>query len=254
MPLWKLVLLSATGLFCGFINVVAGGGSFISLPVLIFMGLPPAVANGTNRIGILIQNIFALWRFHRLRVFPWRFSMAVVAPAVLGALLGAHLATVISQELFKKALAFLMVVVTAVTLYLKPVGKLSQGQKDLSLPELSTKKWAFVLGLFFLIGIYGGFVQAGVGFFILSAILLAGYDLVRGNAVKIFVVLIFTVFALGVFLSKGLVNWEAGLALAVGTTVGGQIGALTSVRRGNKFIQKFVTVLIVIFALKLLIS
>ncbi len=254
MPLWKLALLTFTGLFCGFINVVAGGGSFISLPVLIFLGLPPAVANGTNRIGILVQNIFALWRFHRLRVFPWRFSAAVVAPAVLGALVGAHLATVISQELFKKALAFLMVMVTALTLYLKPMGKLSAGQETLSLPRLSPRRWAFILGLFFIIGIYGGFVQAGVGFFILSAILLAGYDLVRGNAVKIFVVLIFTVFALGVFLAKGLVHWEAGLALAVGTTLGGQLGAFASVKKGNPFIQKMVTFLIIVFALRLLLT
>ncbi len=254
MPAWKLVLLVLVGLFSGFINVVAGGGSFITLPVLIFMGLPPAVANGTNRVGILIQNIFALWRFQRLRVFPWKFSVAVVGPAVLGALLGAHLATVIPQEVFKRALALLMVVVTVVTLYFKPIGRLEGGREDLSLPELSLKKWAFVLVLFFFIGIYGGFVQAGVGFFILSAVVLAGYDLVRGNAVKIFVVLVFTVFALGVFMSRGLVLWKAGLALALGTTLGGQLGALASVRRGNKFIRRFVTVLIVIFAVKLILS
>ncbi len=254
MPAWKLVLLSLVGLFAGFINVVAGGGSFITLPVLIFSGLPPTVANGTNRVGILIQNIFALWRFKRLKVFPWRFSLLVVGPAVAGALLGAHLATIISQEAFKRALALLMVLVTGVTLYIKPVGKLSRRGASSDFPLMGTRRWILILSLFFLIGIYGGFVQAGVGFFILSAVVISGLDLVRGNAVKIFVVLIFTVFALWVFLSKGMVNWAAGLSLAVGTTLGGQLGAIASVKRGNRFIQRFVTVLIIIFALKLLLT
>ncbi len=254
MPPWKLALLALVGLFAGFINVVAGGGSFITLPVLIFLGLPPSTANGTNRVGILIQNIFALWRFYRLKVFPWKFSLMVVAPAVAGALLGANLATIISQEAFKKALALLMVVVTGVTLYINPVKKLAGSSSVSDFPDLNFKRWALTMFLFFLIGIYGGFVQAGVGFFILSAVLLSGLDLVRGNAVKIFVVLIFTVFALGVFLSRGMVNWTAGLSLAVGTTLGGQLGAIASVKKGNKFIQRFVTVLIVIFALKLLLS
>ncbi len=254
MPPWKLALLALVGLFAGFINVVAGGGSFITLPVMIFLGLPPSTANGTNRVGILIQNIFALWRFHRLKVFPWKFSLMVVSPAVAGALLGANLATIIGQEAFKKALALLMVLVTGVTLYINPVKKLARSSSVSDFPDLNLKRWTLTMVLFFLIGIYGGFVQAGVGFFILSAVLLSGLDLVRGNAVKIFVVLIFTVFALGVFLSKGMVNWTAGLSLAVGTTLGGQLGAIASVKKGNKFIQRFVTVLIVIFALKLLLS
>ena len=252
--IWKLILLAIVGLIAGFVNVVAGGGSFLTLPVLIFAGLPGPVANGTNRIGILIQNIFAVARFHKLKVFPWKFALAVITPATMGAIIGAFMATEISDAAFRKILAVIMIGITFVSLYFKPTKRLQSGEEKVELGSISWKKWAGIITAFFFIGIYGGFVQAGVGFLILSAIVLSGFDLVRGNAIKVFVVLIFTIFALGIFISKGQVNWSMGLSLAVGTTIGGQFGAIASVKKGNKFIQKFVTVAIIVFAIKLLIS
>jgi len=252
---WKLILLAGVGLIAGFTNVVAGGGSFLTLPVLIFTGLPGPVANGTNRIGILIQNLFAIWRFRKLKVFPWRFGLIITIPAVAGAVLGAYLATEISDAAFKKVLAFIMVLITFVSLYFKPTKKLEERtHSGDSLHRVSRKKWLLLIAAFFLVGIYGGFVQAGVGFLILSAIVLSGYDLVHANSIKVFVVFFFTIIALAIFIAKGQVHFARGLALAVGTTIGGQFGAVASVRKGNVFIQRFVTVAILVFAVKLLLG
>lgn len=251
---WKIPLLVLVGLIAGFVNVVAGGGSFLTLPVLIFVGLPGPVANGTNRIGIFIQNIFAVMRFHKLKVFPWKFALAVIPTSTAGAIIGALLATEVSDAAFRKILAVIMIVITFVSLYFKPTQKLQNGGQSVDLGEISGAKWVGITVAFFFIGIYGGFVQAGVGFLILSAIVLSGYDLVRGNAIKVFVVLIFTIFALGIFIASGQVNFVLGLSLAIGTTIGGQFGAIASVKKGNKFIQRFVTVAIIVFAIKLLIG
>ncbi len=246
----NLLLLAGVGLIAGFVNVVAGGGSFLTLPVLIFTGLPAPVANGTNRIAILIQNLFAALRFRQLGVLPLRFALAITAPAVGGAVLGALVASGIEDILFRRILAAIMIAVTLFSLYFRPSRRLSQSSN----PSMTKGKWAAVLLAFFFVGFYGGFVQAGVGFLFLSVMVLTGYDLVRANAIKVFVVFLFTILALAIFISKGQVNFVKGLALAVGNTVGGQLGAVASVRRGERFIQKFVTAAIFVFAIKLILS
>lgn len=249
----KYILLGGVGLIAGFVNVVAGGGSFLTLPTLIFTGLPATLANGTNRVGLIFQNFFAVLRFKKLKVFPLKFAILVTIPAVFGSILGAHWALRVGDVLFKKILAFFMVTITLISLYLKPTERL----KKRTLPEnehIPIKKWILIIISFFLIGIYGGFVQAGVGFLILSALSLSGYDLIHSNAIKVFVVLIFTIIAFSMFLIKGQVNFSKGLSLAAGMIVGGQLGAVIQVKKGNKFIRNFVTLAIIFFAVKLLIG
>ena len=187
-PVVQAILLLVVGAFAGFINTLAGGGSFLTLPLLIFMGLPPTVANGTNRLAIFLQCLFASAKFHSYGVFPTRFALLVSVPAVAGALLGAHLAATMADDTFRQWLAGVMVVMTMLTLF-------SPGGKRSGPVELSRGRWVLVAVAFFLAGVYGGFIQAGVGFLLLACMALTGYDLVAGNAVKVFVVLIFTLFA-----------------------------------------------------------
>jgi len=249
----EYALLTGVGLIAGFVNVIAGGGSFLTLPTLIFTGLPATLANGTNRVGLIFQNFFAVLRFKKLKVFPLKFAILVTVPAVFGSILGAYWALQVSDVLFKNILAFFMVAITLISLYLKPTERLKK-KSHVENDNIPTKKWALIIISFFLIGIYGGFVQAGVGFLILSALSLSGYDLIRSNAIKVFVVLIFTIIAFSMFLMKGQVNFSKGLALAAGMIVGGQLGAVIQVKKGNKFIRNFVTVAIILFAIKLLIG
>lgn len=240
------ILLFLVGVITGFINVIAGGGSFLTLPLLIFMGLPPTVANGTNRLGIFLQSITAVKQFHKLGVFPVKFAIFAAIPATLGSLLGAYWATIISENSFKRYLAVLMIVITLITMY-NPIGKFKPKHES----TLSGNRKVVIFIIFFLIGIYGGFIQAGVGFLILAGMLLTGYDLIVGNAVKTFVTLIFTIFALAIFIMSSKVNFTLGIILGVGNMIGAHFGTTVAVKKGNKFIQYFVTVCIIIFAVKL---
>ena len=243
---FQLAGLFVIGVLAGFINTVAGGGSFLTLPLLIFMGLPGAVANGTNRLGIFLQSLAGVGKFHSHGVFPWRFALIVSIPAVAGALLGAHWAVDMGDAAFKRWLALFMVVMTFVSLY-KPAGTFTVSDAG-----YSPARWAAIIFAFFGIGLYGGFIQAGVGFLLLAGMALTGHDLVRGNAIKVFVVLVFTIFALGIFIYNGKVDYGLGIVLGVGNSVGARFGASASVKGGNIFIRRFVTVMMLVFAAKLL--
>lgn len=239
-------LLFVAGCIAGVVNVIAGGGSFLTLPILMFLGLPPGVANATNRVGILLQNVAAVWSFDRHGVLDRRSLVWAALPATIGAALGASAALVISDEAFKRVLAFLMVAISLYTLW-RPHREPAAGE------EAAGRRGMPVLMLvFFVTGIYGGFVQAGVGFFLLAATSLAGLDLVRGNAVKVLTVLCFTAVSLAIFAFYGRVQWLPGLALAAGTILGGLLGARLTVLKGHRWVRGVVTLAIVLFAVKML--
>ncbi|MBN2332614.1 MAG: sulfite exporter TauE/SafE family protein [Deltaproteobacteria bacterium] len=241
------ILLFLFGIIAGTLNVIAGGGSFLTMPLLIFLGLPPTVANGTNRVGILLQNVGAVWGFHRHKVVDWRYVVWAALPATAGALLGAWGAVRIGEQAFKNVLALIMIMVTLWTLW-DPLKGADSGGPVAEKPRV----WLLAAG-FFLVGIYGGFVQAGVGFLVLAATTLAGLDLVRGNAVKVLSILIYTLLALGVFIWQDKVHWPLGLTLAAGTVVGGQLGVHLTVLKGHTWVKKVVTTAVIVLAIKLLV-
>lgn len=243
----KLIVLFAAGFVSAIINTIAGGGSFLTVPLLIFMGLPPTVANGTNRLGVFMQSLSGINKFRSYGMFPWKLGIRISIPATAGALLGAYLATIVSDDAFKKYFAVFMVLMTLLT-FLKP----KVAKRDFSDIQLSPAKWALVYVLFFFVGIYGGFIQAGVGFLFLAAMVMTGSDLVTGNALKLFVVMVFTLFALIVFIINGKVDFFLGFILAAGSTLGAVVGAKLSVKRGEKFVRKFVVAAVIIFAVLLL--
>jgi uncharacterized membrane protein YfcA len=244
---WLYPLLVLAGVVAGALNVIAGGGSFLTLPILIFMGLPATVANGTNRVGIFFQNVGAVWGFHRNRLMDWKSILWAALPASLGAVAGTVLALSIGDAAFRKVLAFLMIAVTLWTLW-DPLAK-----KDPS-SRAGSVRLPFLAFGFFLTGVYGGFVQAGVGFLVLAATTMAGLDLVRGNAVKVLSILAFTIVSLAIFVSQGKVLWLPGLVLALGTFLGGQLGVRFTVLKGHAWVKRVVTVTIIVFAVKLWVA
>ncbi len=241
-------ILLVVGFVAGTLNVIAGGGSFLTLPLLIFLGLPPTVANATNRVGILAQNVGAVWGFHRHGVLDRRLLPWVAAPAVLGALLGTWGALQVGDRTFQRILALLMVAVTLWTLW-DPLG--SRAASGKSGPP---RHGVWLGAAFFLVGIYGGFIQAGVGFLILAVTTLAGLDLVRGNALKVFCVLLFTPVSLALFAWQGTIAWGEGLSLAAGTVLGGQLGVRITVLMGHRWVKAVVTATVMIFAVRLWLS
>jgi uncharacterized protein len=169
-------------------------------------------------------------------------------PALVGSYLGANLAVSIDDVTFKRLLALIMVGVLIFTA-LDPMKRFRRTETS-----FSPLRMAVVLISFFFVGVYGGFVQAGVGFIIITALLVHGLDLVRINAVKVFVIFAFTAIALGVFFVHGQVNLTLGLALAVGNSAGGWIGTHMAVKKGHDWIKRFVTLTVLVFALKLFLA
>ena len=232
------LLLFVVGAAAGTLNVLAGGGSFLTLPVLLFLGLPAPLANGTNRLAILAQNTGAVWSFRRQGFFDRGALVWAALPATAGAILGAWLALDVGEIAFRRLLAVLMVVLSAVSLW-SP--RLRAGARR--------PRWAPLA--FFGVGVYGGFIQAGVGFLVLAVTTAAGLDLVRGNAVKVLSVLCWTAAALAVFAANGSVDWRIGAALAAGMMVGGVSGARLTVLKGHRWIKVAVTATAILFAVGL---
>ncbi len=240
-PSWyEYALLFLGGLIAGVLNVLAGGGSFLTLPILIFLGLPAITANGTNRVGILLQNVAATASFQSEGVLDWRFAARMAVPAVIGAACGTLVALHTGETSFRRILATLMIVITLWTLWNPGGGK-----------KVRRASPALMATGFFLIGLYGGFVQAGVGFLILSLTSVAGFDLVRGNAIKVLLVLLFTTVSLSIFAWNGQVVWTMGLVLAGGTILGGLAGARLTILKGHTWVRGVVTLVVILMAIRL---
>ena len=232
----------AAGFGAGFINTLAGSGSLITLPLLIFIGLPANVANGTNRVGVLLQNVVAGASFRRSGVLDLRGALILSVTAILGSVIGAQIAVNLDEELMRRSIGAVMMLMLFV-IVLRPQRWL-EGER-LVLEGLPNWKQGLVM---FLIGIYGGFIQAGVGIFLLAALVLSlGYDLVRANAVKIIIVLVFTLFALLVFAGNSQVDWGLGLLLAAGNMLGAWWAARLAVQKGAPWVRQLL-ILIVAFS------
>ena len=239
--------LFAVGFVAAVINVIAGGGSFLTLPLLIFLGLPASVANGTNRLGVLAQNVSGVLGFQRHGVLPVRWALSVSVPALAGAAIGVWAALSVPDLAFRRILSIVMLVVTLFTLLRRSAAVEPRHQPR--------SPWdPAIVGGFFLAGMYGGFIQAGVGFLVLAVTTLAGLDLVRGNAVKVFAVMLLTLLSLAVFAGTGNVSWPAGIALALGNLLGGVVGVRIAVLKGQKWLERVVTATIVVFAILLWVT
>lgn len=245
MLIYVLVLL--TGIAAGFINTVAGGGSLISLPILTFLGLGIDVANGTNRIAILMQNIAATYRFRRNGIDVSKDILSLGIPTLIGAAVGATIAINLNKEILEKVISIILIVL-AVLLVLKP--KMWSGKKrEKEIPLIIQYL------IFFGLGIYGGFIQAGIGFFLITAIVLVkGFDLVKTNALKVGIIAIYTVLSLIIFFIGGKVDIISGLVLGVGNSIGGVLGAQFSVKKGTKWIRIILFLAVIVSAFKMLLS
>jgi hypothetical protein len=246
LDFWLLVAVPFTGVAAGFINTLAGSGSLITLPILILLGLPANVANGTNRVGVVIQNVVAVATFRHLGALDAGGTWKLVLPSVVGSVIGAQLAVDLNETLLRQIIGVLMLLMIVV-MFIQPERWLQQrtGPRQARL-------WVEV-PLFFVIGIYGGFLQAGVGIFLIAALVLsAGFNVVSANAVKNLMVLVFTAAALVVFIVNDQVQWTLGLLLGAGQALGAWIAAHMAVKRGAEFVRWVVIVVIVLSAAALL--
>ncbi|HNP94122.1 MAG TPA: sulfite exporter TauE/SafE family protein [Cyclobacteriaceae bacterium] len=248
MPIWiEYPLYVVVGVLTGFLNTVAGGGSLISMPVLIFLGLPGTIANGTNRVAILTQNIFAVGGFHSKGVklpIPYVYYLSIVSLA--GGLIGAWLATDIPDGLFNRILAVVMIVVVISIVANRSTAKKSGGER------LSKREQTIGTVMFFFLGIYGGFLQAGIGFLVIALLShVNNFDLVKINYIKVFAALLYTGAAVAIFAIQDKIVWSIGITLAIGQGVGAWYASRWSVDKGEKWIKRILVVSVVAMAIKL---
>lgn len=247
MDLLKIILTFFVGLLTGFLNVMAGGGSMLTLPLLTFLGLSIDVANGTNRVSILIQNLAASYSFKKNKIHILKRSLILSIPATLGAICGTLVVVQINESLLKKIAAILILLMGAFIVLRKDVWKKNQ---------IATKKNSLLSYLtFFLIGFYGGFLQAGVGFFFISALMfLEGFDIVKTNAAKVAIIAVYTIASLIIFATHNQVDWQIGIVLAIGSALGSSFGARYMVLNEIVWVRYLLFVAILFAALKMFFS
>ncbi|MDO4693627.1 MAG: sulfite exporter TauE/SafE family protein [Eikenella sp.] len=217
---WHYLAIFLLGIAASIINITAAGGSNLTLPLMMAFGVPPDIANGSNRVGIFLQSLTGLRGFAKAGKMPTADLRGILLPTLAGGLLGALSAAFLPNSLLKPLLLGAMLAVAALMAF-KPnlllAGESRQAKTVKETPQAAA--WLFAAGM------YGGFVQAGVGFLMLPILVgLLHYDLVRGNALKIACTLCFTTVALTVFLANGQIWWGIALSLAAGNIIGAQLG------------------------------
>jgi uncharacterized membrane protein YfcA len=221
------LLLLVGGAFAGAVNAMAGGGSMLTVPLLVLAGVPGVAANGSNRVGILTSNIASFLSYRREGVTVQTSLLTpIIPPALVGSLVGAFGISELTDENFERVFGLLMIPLILLTIR-KPKVK------------VDAEPWPMTVtaGVFFVIGIYAGAIQAGVGLVLLAALSRSGMDLVTANVVKVIFTLCATLIALPIFIAQGNVRWVPALILAVGLSVGGWVGARFAVRGGEKWIR-----------------
>ena len=224
---------------------MAGGGSTLTLPALIFLGLDSALANGTNRIAILIQNIFAVYSFKREKYQKFKLSLKMSLFTLPGAVAGAIAAVKIGDQTFQTILGIVMIGI--IISMIIPRSKIEFDNSD----NEKISPWIYISMLF--IGFYGGFIQVGVGFIIMAALHnFMKLNLVYVNMHKVFIVFIYTIPAIIIFIFTDNINWELGLSLAAGNALGGWWAAKFSAKKGEGVIKIILIIAVLIMSLKLL--
>lgn len=242
---YEYLLIIGVGFLAAFLNTVGGGGSLFSVPILTFMGLPITMANATSRVAILFQNFFAVGGFRSKGIeLPWPYSLYLGLASLGGGLIGSLLASRIPDAVFSKI--FVGVMIFSVILVVYDPFK-SKGEEKLNF------KSQLIGGIcFFFIGIYGGFIQAGIGFLVIAVLsLVNNLSLVKSNYVKVFAAIVYTGVSVAVFAYEGKIVWATGLILAIGHAMGGWYASRWSVKAGEIWIKRVMIVSVLAMAVKL---
>ena len=242
---YHFIFMLLAGSAAGVVNTLAGSGSVFTLTVLIFAGLPADIANGTNRIGTTVQSFIATGTFYKNGMLPFKQSLHYTIPALVGALIGAVTAAEISGETMELIIGGIMLLLLLITLF-KP-------QQYINTDAIKDKNHWLQYVVFAGIGFYGGFIQAGIGIFLLVALSVAShFSMVEANAVKILTVMLFSLPVLGIFIYNNQVNWPIGLWVAVGQAIGSFLTAKFAVKStsANIWIKRILILMMLITIFK----
>lgn len=254
LPVWLYPVLFVAGAIAGVMNTVGGGGSVITLPILMFAGLPADTANATNRIGIIAQNAVAVHGFRKAGVRGSRLGLRLVIATSIGAVVGAALAVAIDDRTFRTVLGVLMLFLLPLIVFRPKPHLLKDGAPPDPWEPLTLWPRVGLLASFFVLGIYGGFIQAGMGLMVLFVLgWFLRMDLVRANYIKLLVLLGPQVFALATFLVRGVeIDLAAGLLMALGQMAGAKAGTWVAIKKGENVIVAILAVSILLSSGELL--
>lgn len=240
------LLVFVAGYAAGTVNTLAGGGGIIALPMLMFLGLPGAVANGTYRVAVIATGLSGVAGFRSKGMSTWPYSGLLGLVALVGALIGARFSVELDELWFNRILALVLVAMVAMMVF-RPVKSVGEVVEQMG----KKHRWLAYIAFFF-VGIYGGFIQVGVGFIILAAFTgIHKWSIVKSNSAKMMVVLIYTTAAFSVFLYEGLIRWDYGLVMAAGTAAGAWVTSRWSVDKGDKRVRYLLLIVAIGFAIKL---
>ncbi len=231
------LLIFIGGLFAGFVNALAGGGSLLTVPLLSLAGVEGLLANGTNRVSVLLSTLSTGRGYWKGGFVDWGQIFPVAGPAVAGGAVGSIAVSQIDDQLFERIFGIVMIPLLVLALRPRRTGA----------PPKAWPVW-LTIGVFFLAGIYAGAIQAGVGLILLLILNRAGHDLVTGNAIKNFVVTGVSLIAVPVFVLQGQVRWLPALVLSAGTMLGGYLGANSAVAGGEKVVKPVLVIAVLILA------
>ena len=247
---WLELIALVIGGFCaGLINVIAGNGSAITLPLLMWVGLDANAANATNRVGALFQTTSAISSLPKTTRVKYmiRQSYFIIPPIIIGAIIGANLAVDIPETLMRASIGTIMIGLL--------ITMLSNPKKWLIPTDgLVNKKTPKIWLAYFGLGLYGGFIQMGFGIFFLSiSVLLAKYALKDGNIMKLFTAFLMTIPSFFIFALSGSIDWLYGLTLAAGTATGARFGAKKVVQhpKANAITRKVLIAVILVAIVKM---
>lgn len=248
LELYHYIIAIVGGALAGCINTLAGNGSAITLTILTeVLNLPPNMANGTNRIGVMTQSTAASFAFYKNGKLDWKRSQFYIVLTVIGAIAGVLVAVWVSNEQFREVFSYMMVVMLFVVL-VKPKRWLRE--TDISNPP----SLIFVIPAFLFLGFYGGFIQMGMGIIFLAIMVLGvKWSLIDSNVIKSLIVAIYTIVVIAIFQYKGLIDWKIGAVLAIGQTAGGWFTAnfASKYEKANLWAYRLLVVVMVLAVIKL---
>ncbi len=242
-----IALLILAGFLVGIINTIAGSGTVITYSLFMMLGLPINFANGTIRLGVILQTLVSTLNFKKHNALDWKKGFKLALPVVIGSIAGAQIAVEINEAIFEKIMAGVLFIMLIFIFY-RPEHWLKN-----QMHKIQCKPTIYQLLLFFVIGVYGGFIHIGVGIFLLSVLVLnAGYDLIQANAIKVMIVFLYSPFVLAIFMMNNQVHYGMGLISAIGNIFGGYVGSRMAISWGSNFVRWILMAVIILFSAYLL--
>lgn len=241
------ILILIVGLFAGIVNTIVGGGSLISVPLLIFSGLPAHIAIGTNRFAMIFNTGIAAIDYHKKVKYEIRMLIIPTLFASIGSVIGANIVLQFNEILLEYVIAIFMIIMGCIIFYKKELGL----RKETML--VTQKKYYFIVLLSFVLGVYGGFYGAGVStMFTFLFVSVFGISFLKSAGITRFVVTTLSVIAVPIFLLNSKIDFLYGGLLAVSFILGAKIGVRLALKAGNLWIRRFMIFLVAISSITLI--